>query len=91
MTYSIVALDRESGELGVGIQSRAFRSGAGVPFALPGVGAVASQAFSEKSYGPLGLELIVVLTQELGKAPETLTYPEKGVDWPTEEELRKGS
>jgi uncharacterized Ntn-hydrolase superfamily protein len=65
MTYSIVALDRESGELGVGIQSRAFRSGAVVPWALPGVGAVASQAFSEKSYGPLGLELM-----RTGKTPE---------------------
>ena len=65
MTYSIVALDRESGELGVGIQSRAFRSGAVVPWALPGVGAVATQAFSEKSYGPLGLELM-----RAGKTPE---------------------
>lgn len=65
MTYSIVALDRESGELGVGIQSRAFRSGAVVPWAVPGVGAVASQAFSEKSYGPLGLELM-----RAGKTPE---------------------
>jgi uncharacterized Ntn-hydrolase superfamily protein len=65
LTYSIVALDRESGELGVGIQSRAFRSGAVVPWALPGVGAVASQAFSEKSYGPLGLELM-----RAGKSPE---------------------
>jgi uncharacterized Ntn-hydrolase superfamily protein len=65
MTYSIVALDRESGELGVGIQSRAFRSGAVVPWALSGVGAVASQAFSEKSYGPLGLELM-----RAGKTPE---------------------
>ncbi|MGH3044057.1 MAG: DUF1028 domain-containing protein [Gaiellaceae bacterium] len=65
MTYSIVALDEENGELGVGIQSRAFRSGAVVPFALPGVGAVASQAFSEKSYGPLGLELM-----RAGKTPE---------------------
>jgi uncharacterized Ntn-hydrolase superfamily protein len=65
MTYSIVALDRESGELGVGIQSRAFRSGAVVPWALPRVGAVASQAFSEKSYGPLGLELM-----RAGKTPE---------------------
>ena len=36
-----------------------------VPWALPGVGAVASQAFSEKSYGPLGLELMGA-----GKTPE---------------------
>ena len=65
MTYSIVALDPESGELGVGIQSRAFRSGGVVPWALPGVGAVATQAFSEKSYGALGLELM-----RAGKTPE---------------------
>lgn len=65
MTYSIVALDRESGELGVGIQSRAFRSGGVVPWALPGVGAVATQAFGEKSYGTLGLELM-----RAGKTPE---------------------
>lgn len=65
MTYSIVALDKESGELGVGIQSRAFRSGGVVPWALPGVGAIATQAFSEKSYGPLGLELM-----RAGKTPE---------------------
>ena len=65
MTYSIVAGDPETGELGVAVQSRAFRSGAAVPFAIPGVGAVASQAFSERSYGPLGLELI-----RAGKTPE---------------------
>lgn len=58
MTYSIVARHAESGELGVGIQSRAFRSGAVVPWAMPGVGAVATQAFGEKSYGALGLELM---------------------------------
>ena len=65
MTYSIVARDPETGEVGVGIQSRAFRSGAVVPWAMPGVGAVATQAFSEKSYGPLGLELM-----RAGKTPE---------------------
>ncbi len=65
MTYSIVARDAETGELGVAVQSRAFRSGAAVPFATPGVGAVASQAFSEASYGPLGLELL-----RAGKTPE---------------------
>ena len=65
MTYSIVARDAETGELGVAVQSRAFRSGAGVPWAIPGVGAVASQAFGERSYGPLGLELM-----RGGKSPE---------------------
>ena len=58
MTYSIVARDGETGELGVGIQSRAFRSGAVVPWAMPGQGAVATQAFSDRSYGALGLELM---------------------------------
>jgi uncharacterized Ntn-hydrolase superfamily protein len=65
VTYSIVARDAETGELGVAVQSRAFRAGSGVGWALPGVGAVASQAFSERSYGPLGLELL-----RAGKTPE---------------------
>jgi uncharacterized Ntn-hydrolase superfamily protein len=49
VTYSIVARDGESGELGVGVQSRAFRAGAVVPFAWPGVGAVASQASASRA------------------------------------------
>ena len=65
VTYSIVARDAETGELGVAVQSRAFRAGSGVGWALPSVGAVASQAFSEPSYGPLGLELL-----QAGKTPE---------------------
>ena len=65
VTYSIVARDGESGEIGVAVQSRAFRSGGAVPAAMPGVGAVASQAFGERSYGPLGLELM-----RHGKTPE---------------------
>jgi uncharacterized Ntn-hydrolase superfamily protein len=65
LTYSIVARDPEIGDLGVAVQSRAFRAGSGVGWALPGVGAVASQAFSERSYGPLGLELL-----QAGKTPE---------------------
>ena len=56
MTYSIVARDPESGELGVAVQTRWFNVGETVPWAEPGVGAVATQSFSEKSYGPLGLE-----------------------------------
>ena len=65
VTYSIIARDAETAELGVAVQSRAFRAGSGVGWALPGVGAVASQAFSEPSYGPLGLELL-----QAGKTPE---------------------
>ena len=56
MTYSIVARDPRSGELGVAVQSRWPCVGAGVVWAEPGVGAVATQSFTEISYGPLGLE-----------------------------------
>ncbi|HEX7255573.1 MAG TPA: DUF1028 domain-containing protein, partial [Gaiellaceae bacterium] len=65
MTYSIVARDEKSGELGVAVQSRAFAAAAVVPWAWPGVGAVATQAYGEKSYGPLGLELL-----RAGKPPK---------------------
>ncbi len=54
-TYSIVARDAATGELGVGVQSHWFSVGAVVPWAEPGVGAVATQSFTEPSYGPLGL------------------------------------
>lgn len=55
MTYSIVARDETTGELGVAVQSRAF--GVGIcAWARPGVGAVATQSFTEKSYGPRGLD-----------------------------------
>jgi len=56
MTYSIVARDPATGELGVAVQTRWFNVGETVPWAEPGVGAVATQSFSLKSYGPLGLE-----------------------------------
>ncbi len=57
-TYSIVARDAETGELGVAVQSHWFSVGAIVPWAEAGVGAVATQSFVEPSYGPLGLELM---------------------------------
>jgi uncharacterized Ntn-hydrolase superfamily protein len=65
LTYSIVARDADSGQLGVAVQSRAFACGAPVMWARPGVGAVATQAFGERSYGPLGLDLLAA-----GKTPE---------------------
>jgi hypothetical protein len=43
-TFSIVAFDPTTQELGIGVQSRAFGAGAAVPYAKPGVGAVATQA-----------------------------------------------
>jgi uncharacterized Ntn-hydrolase superfamily protein len=55
MTYSIVARDPATGELGVAVQTRWPNVGSIVPWAEPGVGAVATQSFAEESYGPLGL------------------------------------
>lgn len=57
-TYSIVARDPDTGELGVAVQSHWFSVGAIVPWARAGVGAVATQSFVEPAYGPLGLELM---------------------------------
>lgn len=57
-TYSIVARDPATGELGVAVQSHWFSVGPIVPWAEAGVGAVATQSFVDPSYGPLGLELM---------------------------------
>ena len=57
-TYSIVARDSVTGELGVAVQSHWFSVGALVPWAEAGVGAVATQSFVDASYGPLGLALL---------------------------------
>ncbi|MFQ6084637.1 MAG: DUF1028 domain-containing protein [Candidatus Aminicenantia bacterium] len=57
-TYSIVARDPETGQLGVAVQSHWFSVGPIVPWVEAGVGAVATQSFVEVSYGPLGLALM---------------------------------
>jgi len=57
-TYSIVARDPDTGNLGVAVQSHWFSVGALVPWAQAGVGAVATQSMVEASYGPLGLEMM---------------------------------
>ena len=57
-TYSIVARDPGTGQLGVAVQSHWFSVGSGVLWAEPGVGAVATQSFTDPDYGPLGLELM---------------------------------
>lgn len=67
-TFSIVARDSKTGEMGVAVQSHWFSVGADVPWAEAGVGAVATQSFVDPSYGPRGLALM-----RLGKsASETL-------------------
>ena len=57
-TYSIVARDPATGELGVAVQSHWFSVGSSVPWAESGVGAVATQSFIDPSYGSLGLALM---------------------------------
>lgn len=59
MTYSIVARDPVTGELGVAVQSHWFSVGPLVPWAMPGVGAVATQANIEVGHGPHGLALLL--------------------------------
>lgn len=58
MTYSIVARDPETGDLGVAVQSKFLAVGAVVPWAKAGIGAIATQAFANVDYGPKGLDLL---------------------------------
>jgi uncharacterized Ntn-hydrolase superfamily protein len=55
-TYSIVARDRRTGELGVAVQSHWFAVGPIVPWVRAGVGAVATQSIAEPAYGPRALD-----------------------------------
>ena len=64
-TFSIVAVDRAAGEIGVAVQSKFLSVGAAVPYARAGVGAIATQAFCNTTYGPRGLALLAG-----GAAPE---------------------
>src|SRR5258707_12127052 len=57
-TYSIIAWDSSTGDLGVAVQSKFLAVGAVVPFAKAGVGAIATQAFANTSYGPQGLSML---------------------------------
>lgn len=57
-TYSIVARDSATGQLGVAVQSHWFSVGPLVPWAEAGVGAIATQSFVDPAYGPLGLDLM---------------------------------
>jgi uncharacterized Ntn-hydrolase superfamily protein len=67
-TYSIVARDPDTGQVGVAVQSHYFAVGSVVTWAEAGVGAVASQAFSDPAYGKLGLDLM----RARKSAPDTL-------------------
>lgn len=76
-TFSILGYDPESGELGGAVQSRVFSVGNGVLWAEAGVGAAATQAIVDVSYGPQALELLRkglkpadVVKQVLDKDPD---------------------
>jgi uncharacterized Ntn-hydrolase superfamily protein len=58
MTYSIVARDPVTGDLGVAVQTAHLAVGGVVPWARPGVGAVATQASTELAYGPRCLDAL---------------------------------
>lgn len=64
-TFSIVAVDRETGEIGVAVQSKIVGVGSVVPWARAGIGAIATQASANVRYGPVGL-----LMMEIGSTPE---------------------
>jgi uncharacterized Ntn-hydrolase superfamily protein len=57
-TFSILGYDPDTGEIGAAVQSRVFSVGNGVLWAEAGVGAVATQAIVDVSYGPQGIELL---------------------------------
>ncbi len=57
-TFSIVGFDPETSDLGVAVQSKFFAVGSVVPWARAGVGAIASQAYGNTTFGPRGLELL---------------------------------
>jgi uncharacterized Ntn-hydrolase superfamily protein len=64
-TFSIVARDPATGELGVAVASRFFAVGTVVPWAKAGIGAVATQSYANTSFGWRGLDLL-----QKGKTPE---------------------
>ena len=58
MTYTIIARDPDTGHFGIAVQTFNLAVGTWVPWAAGGVGAVATQALAERSYGHLGLDLM---------------------------------
>jgi uncharacterized Ntn-hydrolase superfamily protein len=78
-TYSIVGCDLEAKQWGVAVQSKFLAVGSVVPWAQPEVGAIATQAYANPSYGPNGLSL---LREGLsaGEVVERLTADDDGRD-----------
>jgi len=79
MTYSIVARDDASGQLGVACESHFFAPGAAVTWALPGIGAIATQAFIDGRYGGTGMSMLAggaTAAEILGKLTAEDPHPE---------------
>jgi uncharacterized Ntn-hydrolase superfamily protein len=74
-TFSIVARDPQTGDLGVAVQSKFPAVGAVVPWAKAGIGAIATQSYANTSYGPRGLDLLAG-----GMAPDAVMAQLTGSD-----------
>src|ERR1043166_4054172 len=85
-TFSILGYDPNTGEIGAAVQSRVFSVGNGVLWAEAGVGAVATQAIVNVSYGPRGMAMLktgmapkdIIKASLAGDPDETL----QGHPWP---------
>lgn len=79
-TFSICAVDKNTGEIGIAVQSKIVGVGAIVPFAEAGVGAVATQAHANVRYGPVGLMML-----------QTGATPEQAIEMLTRNDPQKAS
>ena len=80
MTYSIVARDPRTGQMGVATQTQALAVGASVPWALPGYGVIATQSMGEPMYGELGLDMLrggLTAPEVLAALRSVDPYPER--------------
>jgi uncharacterized Ntn-hydrolase superfamily protein len=75
MTFTVVAHDPETGDFGIAVASKALAAGSVVPWARAGVGAVATQAGANVTYGPRGLDLLAG-----GHPPEDVVATLTGAD-----------
>ena len=82
-TYSIVAYDSATGDLGIAVQSKFPNVGGLVPWARAGVGAVATQSLSNTDYGEQGLELIA----RGATAPEAMRIIMRGDTRPSQRQV----
>src|SRR3989440_12174763 len=82
-TYSIVAYDSVTGDLGVAVQSKFPNVGGIVPWAKAGIGAVATQSLGNTDYGEKGLELLA----QGATAPETMRIVRRGEPRPAQRQV----